>query len=136
MTADTDDRRIAEAKSVLLRAGADGLARRPWQHPNESPDDTTLTRFALWHAASEAGAGVGPELEAGLALLDSARSELDALETALVFTARAEGMTWARIAETMGMGSPQAAQQRYQRSAERQPATGNPTHGDGDSAHD
>ncbi len=58
-------------------------------------------------------------MEAGLALVESARSDLDALETALVFTARAEGLTWARVAETMGMRSPQAAQQRYQRTAER-----------------
>lgn len=122
MTSERDERRTAEARSVLLRAGADELGRRPWQHPNESPDDVTLARFALWRAASQVGTGGTAELEAGLALIDSARSDLDTVEAALVLTARAEGLTWARIAETMGMRSPQAAQQRYQRSAERQPA--------------
>lgn len=116
-----DEDRLAHARGVLLRAGADDLGRRPWQHPNESPDDTALARFALWRATSQVGAGGSPVLEAGLALIDAARSDLDALEAALVFTARAEGMTWAQIAETMGMRSPQAAQQRYQRAAERQP---------------
>ena len=132
MTSPRDERGILDARSALLRAGAEDLARRPWQHPREMPDDVALARFALWRASRLVGAGASPELEAGLALIDSARSELDAVEAALVFTARAEGMTWARIAETMGMRSPQAAQQRFQRSAERQPATERQRSGDGD----
>lgn len=119
MLANTPDRRITDARSVLLHAGAGDLPRQPWQHPKEPPDATALARFALWRATSQVGEGSTAELEAGLALIDSARSDLDALETALVFTARAEGLTWARIAEVMGMGSPQAAQQRYQRTSER-----------------
>ena len=78
-----------------------------------------LLRFALWRVTGQGDDVSVPELEAGLSLIDSARSELDSLETALVFTARAEGLTWARIAEALGLRSPQAAQQRYQRTAER-----------------
>ena len=115
---------------MLLAAGADGFARRPWQHPNEAPDDATLARFALWRAAGQVGTARTSEVEAGLALIDSARSDLESVESALVFTARAEGLTWAQIAEAMGMRSPQAAQQRYQRAAERSPIGGDRTAGD------
>ncbi|MGL5928315.1 MAG: hypothetical protein ACRCY8_05220 [Dermatophilaceae bacterium] len=119
MTPRPDARRVELARAVLLEAGGDELGRRPWQHPKESPEDAALVRFALWHATSRVGSAATPELEAGLALIESARSDLDAAEAALVFTARAEGLTWARIAEAMGLRSPQAAQQRYQRTAER-----------------
>lgn len=110
------------ARALLLGRGANELGPRPWQHPNEGPEDATLVRFALWRATGQAGSAQTSELEAGLALIESARSDLDTLEAALVLTARAEGLTWARIAETIGLRSPQAAQQRYQRTAERPPA--------------
>lgn len=103
------------ARRVLLDAGADRLEPRPWQHRAEPPDAGTLARFALWRTSSTAGAGPTPELAAGLALIDAARSDLDTLEAALLFTARAEGMTWAHVAEQLGLRSPQAAQQRWQR---------------------
>jgi hypothetical protein len=122
MTPEGAENRADAARALLLRRGANELARRPWQHPNQAPEDAELVRFALWRTAGHVGTAQTSELEAGLALIDFARSELDALETALVFTARAEGLSWARIAQTMGMRSPQAAQQRYQRTAERQPA--------------
>jgi hypothetical protein len=56
---------------------------------------------------------------AALRLLPAARAEVDQVETALLLTARAEGMTWARIASAMGLGSAQAAQQRYDRVGHR-----------------
>ncbi len=130
MTSGPELSRTDSARSVLLSAGADVLARRPWQHLNEAPDDTTLARFALWRAAGQVGTARTSEVEAGLALIDSARSDLESVESALVFTARAEGLTWAQIAEAMGMRSPQAAQQRYQRAAERSPAGGDRPAGD------
>lgn len=104
-----------KARRVLLDAGADRLDRQPWQHHAEPPDAATLARFALWRASANAGAGPLPELAAGLALIDTARADLDTLEAALLLTARAEGMTWARVAEELGLRSPQAAQQRWQR---------------------
>jgi hypothetical protein len=113
------ERRRAQAREVLLAAGGAGLGSAPWQHPKEAPADGVLLRFALWRVTGQGDDVSVPELEAGLSLIDSARSELDSLETALVFTARAEGLTWARIAEALGLRSPQAAQQRYQRTAER-----------------
>lgn len=123
MTSDRDEK-LTSARALLLGAGAADLARRPWQHPNEAPDDATLARFALWRAARRAGPSAVPELESALTLLDTARADLDVLETALVFSARAEGLTWARVAETMGLRSPQAAQQRFQRVHTRAPEVG------------
>jgi hypothetical protein len=43
------------------------------------------------------------------------RSEVDQIEAALLFTARAEGMTWAQVAEGLGLRTGQAAQQRCER---------------------
>lgn len=112
---DSLDAAPERARRVLLDAGADRLKSRPWQHPAEPPDAATLARFALWRAGADAGAGPTPELAAGLALIDAARSDLDTLEAALLLTARAEGMTWAQVAEELGLRTPQAAQQRWQR---------------------
>lgn len=129
----SDGSRVTAARTVLLTAGAAQLDRRPWQHSNEAPDDASLVRFALWRNAAQIGAADTAELEAGLSLLAAARSDLEALEAALVFTARAEGLTWARIAAAMGLRSPQAAQQRFQRNLERPGAdTGSTFGGDDD----
>lgn len=119
-----EETRLDAARRVIQAAGGGDLDLRPWQHPNEAPDDATLARFVLWRVMGQVGSASLSELEAGLGLIGSARSDLDAVETALVFTARAEGLTWSRIAEAMGLGSPQAAQQRYQRSAERPTPSG------------
>lgn len=47
--------------------------------------------------------------------MSSARGELDGLESALLFLARAEGLTWQQIAQSIGLRSAQAAQQRLDR---------------------
>lgn len=107
----------ADARRWLLAAGGRDLPRRPWQHRAEPADDVSLLRLALWRASTNAGSASMPEIEAALSLLNSARSDFEALETALLFTARSEGMTWTHIADLLGMRSPQAAQQRYQRGA-------------------
>lgn len=108
---------------TLRQAGALELPRQPWQHPSEPPEATALLRFALWRANQEIGHASAQELTAALSLLATARSDLDTLESALLLTARAEGLTWPEIAEALGLRSPQAAQQRFQRVSQR-PATG------------
>ena len=55
----------------------------------------------------------------GVRLLDSARSELDQVEAALLFAARAAGMTWPVLSEALGLRSAQAGQQRLNRTAAR-----------------
>jgi hypothetical protein len=62
-------------------------------------------------------------LLAALTLLPAARTEVEQAEAALLFTARAHGLSWAQISRALGLGSPQAAQQRFGRITGR---TGHP----------
>jgi hypothetical protein len=97
------------ARRVLLDRGADELARRPWQPAPVPPSAVDLIQFFLWK---------GDEQEAALAalqLLPAARAELDQLETGLLFAARGLGLTWAQMAQALGLNSPQASQQRLDR---------------------
>lgn len=110
---------VGEARRALLDAGGADLPRMPWQHPSAPAEDALLLRHALDRAGSRAGSGRTDELRAALRLLDAARSDLDTLETALLLSARAEGMTWTEIAEDLGLRSAQAAQQRSRRLEER-----------------
>lgn len=104
---------LRAARDTLIQAGAGDLSRPPWSRADLPPDDTTLIRFALWRANSSE---LEPaDLKAALRLLVSAQSDMEALESALLFIARAEGLTWAEIAEQLGLRSPQAAQQRFER---------------------
>jgi hypothetical protein len=105
--------REAEARGRLLEAGASSLPRAPWLHRAQPPSAVDLTRFAVWRA--QAGAAGEEDLLAALALLSAARAEVDQVEAALLFTARARGLSWPRISRAMGLGSPQAAQQRFGR---------------------
>jgi hypothetical protein len=71
----------------------------------------------LWRA-NGTGRGLavdGPDVRAALTLVSAARAELEAQETALLFLARAEGLTWPEIAESLGLRAAKAAQQRLDR---------------------
>ena len=114
----------ADARGQLLRSGASLLPRPPWLDERQPPAATDLIRFAVWRASagghSASAGGIGEEgVLAALALLPAARAELDQTEAALLFTARAQGLSWPRISRAMGLGSPQAAQQRFDRVAGR-----------------
>ncbi|MFI9640799.1 hypothetical protein ACIG87_12145 [Micromonospora sp. NPDC051925] len=54
-----------------------------------------------------------------MTLLPHLRAELDVLEAGLLTRARARGLTWQAIAYGLGLGSAQAAKQRYERLAAR-----------------
>lgn len=104
---------LAAHREVLRRGGGSDLPVRPWQHEGQPVADAELVRLAAWRAADP---GVDPQvLAAGLGLLASARAELDQVEAALLFAARAAGMTFQQIAVVLGLGSGQAAQQRMTR---------------------
>jgi hypothetical protein len=132
--ADVDDQdndqmqaaREADARSHLLQEGAALLPRQPWWHERQPPAATDLIRFAVWranaggHGANTGGTGheggIGEEgVLAALTLLAAARAELNQTEAALLFTARSRGLSWPRISRAMGLRSPQAAQQRFDR---------------------
>ncbi|MFF7356103.1 MULTISPECIES: hypothetical protein [Streptomyces] len=59
------------------------------------------------------------DITAALSLVPLVRAELDELETGLLEMARGRGMTWPEIAFGLGLGTPQAARQRYERLASR-----------------
>jgi hypothetical protein len=107
--------RQSQATRMLLDRGASELPPRPWLGE----------RQVLWRA-NGTGRGEpvdGLDVRAALTLVSAARAEMDGLETALLFLARAEGLTWPRIAQSLGLRSAQAAQQRLDRLSGR-PETG------------
>ena len=59
------------------------------------------------------------DLTAALTLMPKVRAEVDELEASLLILARAQGLTWQELAFWMGLGSAQAARQRYERLAVR-----------------
>lgn len=109
----SDERR---ARARLTHRGGRYLPRLPWLADGQPHDAFTLIRQALWRANTDRGALELPEdLLAAIALLASARAELDQLEAGLLFVARAEGLTWAQVARSLGLRTAQAAQQRHER---------------------
>ena len=112
-------RELAGARRQLLDSGADELPRMPWQPPGVGPDDVTLLRFAMRQANASVGEASHQDLRAALSLIRTARADLDALEAGLILIARAEGLTWPEVARHLGVRSPQAAQQRFQRVSSR-----------------
>jgi hypothetical protein len=59
------------------------------------------------------------DLTAALTLMPMVRAEVDQLEASLLMIARAQGMTWQELAFGLGLGSAQAARQRYERLTRR-----------------
>lgn len=59
------------------------------------------------------------DLTAALTLMPMVRAEIDQLEASLLMIARGQGMTWQELAFGLGLGSAQAARQRYERLALR-----------------
>lgn len=110
---------VDAARRQLCESGADRLPMPPWLPAGAAPEDVTLLRFAMWRANSAVGEASHDELRAALTLVESARADLDALEAGLMLIARAEGLTWPDIAQQLGVRSPQAAQQRFQRVSNR-----------------
>ena len=116
--ADQDDAATADRSRALLNeAGASDLPPRPWQHRGQPLTDLDFVRFAAW-ASRRPDVGLDV-VSSGIRLLESARTELDQIESALLFAARAGGMTWPELSEALGLRSPQAAQQRLARISAR-----------------
>lgn len=104
------DRETAAREHLLHRGPG-----RPDDHPRDPShvpaSAVDLVQFALRHS----GELVPEDILSALALLSAAHSEVEALEDALLFVARSEGLTWAQIAQARGFKSPQACQQHYTR---------------------
>ena len=107
----------AAARQRLLEAGASSLPRAPWLHPSQPPPSADLVRFAVWRGQDNEV--TDEQVVAALTLLPTARADMEQLETALLFTARHRGLSWGRISRAMGLGSAQAALQRFDRLSDR-----------------
>jgi hypothetical protein len=59
------------------------------------------------------------DLTSALTLMPNVRAEVDQLEASLLLMARGQGMTWQEMAFWLGLGSAQAARQRYERLTRR-----------------
>jgi hypothetical protein len=123
-----EDRRRRRAPAALLglaeRHGGTSAARR-----RQAGAATLLPHEAVRLVELLAGGTAGhldgedrvdrDDLLAALTLLPSVRAELDETELGLLMMARGRGLTWAEVAEGLGLGSAQAAQQRHDRLAAR-----------------
>ena len=63
------------------------------------------------------------DLIAALTLVPHLRAEVDTMEAGLLTLARGRGLTWQQIAYGLGLGSAQAAKQRFERLSARTAAT-------------
>ncbi|MFF1380121.1 DNA-binding protein [Streptomyces sp. NPDC058308] len=110
----------ASLMRVAERHAADDEQRRRQVHPTVlGPHEAVRLVAFLLSGAAKAVEGE-PEVDqaditAALTLLPMARGEMDELETGLLQMARGRGMTWPEIAFGLGLGTPQAARQRYER---------------------
>jgi len=104
---------------------ADTSTRRHRWHHAEVPDpyEAVALVTALAGGAALPEPGEEPvdqaDLTAALTLIPHVRAELDSLELGLLSLARDRGMTWQAIAFGLGLGTAQAARQRYERLAGR-----------------
>ncbi|MGW0589476.1 DNA-binding protein [Streptosporangium sp. NPDC002607] len=117
-------REYASLSRITERHATDDAQRRRQVHPTVlgAHETVRLVSFLLSGAAErEEGE---PEVDraditAALTLLPRARAEMDELEAALLLMARGRDLTWQEIAFGLGLGTPQAAKQRYERLAGR-----------------
>lgn len=115
--------RISERHGPPDEARARQRAGRPLSAYEAVDLVTRLSSGNVRRAAGEPAVDAA-DLTAALTLLPMARAELDQLEAGLLFTARAEGLTWSHVAFGLGLRSAQAAQQRFDRVSARGDADG------------
>ncbi|MFE7840106.1 DNA-binding protein [Streptomyces sp. NPDC057474] len=123
-----DEARAQRVHTSLFRiaerhAATDGQRRRQVHPYVLGPHEAIrLVSFLLSGAAllEDGEAEVDrADITAALSLVPLARGEMDELEVGLLDMARGRGMTWPEIAFGLGLQTPQAARQRYERLASR-----------------
>lgn len=103
-----------------------GTETRRRRHTNPYVPDT-YEAVALVTALAAGGAETEPgeepvddaDLVAALTLVPHLRAEVDTMEAGLLTLARGRGLTWQQIAYGLGLGSAQAAKQRFERLSAR-----------------
>ena len=123
-----EDRRRRRAPAALFtlaerHAGTDAARARAAGAatllPHEAVRLVELLAAGTARYADDEAQVDGDDLVAALTLLPQVRAELDETELGLLAMARGRGLTWAQVAEALGLGSAQAAQQRHDRLAAR-----------------
>lgn len=118
------DREYAGLSRISDRHGATPVQRARQAHP-EALDPLGAVRIVAVLAGGAHPLGAGePDVDdadvtAALGLVPKARADMDQLEALLLKIARDRGMTWQQIAFGLGLGSTQAARQRYERLTKR-----------------
>lgn len=121
---DRAQREYAGLQHIAKRHGSTAELRARQAH-SETLEPYGATRIVAGLAAgglfaeSDEAEVDGTDLMAALTLIPKVRSELDELEAALLLAARHSGITWQHIAYGLGVGSAQAARQRYERLVRR-----------------
>ncbi|NLU82240.1 DNA-binding protein [Rhodococcus sp. HNM0569] len=105
---------------IAERHGATAAQRARATHPEVLDPATAVRLVAGLTAGSIPLDDAEPDVDdddvtAALTLVPKMRAETDQLEAVFLESARARGMTWQHIAFGLGLGSPQAARQRYER---------------------
>jgi hypothetical protein len=114
------ERAYAALLHLVARHAQTAERRARHSHPDMPSPDEMVKLMAVM-----VGGTVSPEpdepgidavdLVAALTLIPQTRAEVDNIELALLKAARAQAMTWQDIAFALGLGTPQAARQRYDR---------------------
>jgi hypothetical protein len=118
--------RAYAALSHLTDRHADTTSRRQRHLHPEAPSPgevvglTAALAGGMVPVAADEPAPDETDLAAALTLVPQARADLENVELALLTAARARGMTWQDIAFSLGLSTPQAAQQRRDRLRSRQ----------------
>jgi hypothetical protein len=111
----------ATAQGHLSQRYATGTDRGAWE--DGIPLDPAVALAQLCRAERQEHAKLPlpttADVTAGLTLLAPIRDRMDHDELLLLAGARARGLTWEQIAETLGLDTRQAAEQRYRRLRER-----------------
>ncbi|WP_405110756.1 DNA-binding protein [Micromonospora sp. NBC_01405] len=113
-------RTYAALTRIAERHASDDTRRRRHTNPYvPDPYEAVALVTALAAGGAELTADEEPvdsaDLVAALTLVPHVRAELDALEAGLLRLARDRGLTWQSIAHGLGLGSAQAARQRFER---------------------
>ncbi|MEV6520205.1 DNA-binding protein [Micromonospora chalcea] len=112
-------RNYAALLRIAERHAGTNSRRRRYAHPDVPDAYEAATLVMALAGGAELDEGEQPvdqaDLMAALTLIPHVRAEVDALEAGLLQVARGRGMTWQAIAFGLGLGSAQAARQRYER---------------------
>ncbi|MEU2613233.1 DNA-binding protein [Micromonospora sp. NPDC007271] len=112
-------RNYAALMRIAERHAGTNSRRRRYAHPDVPDAYEAATLVMALAGGAELEEGEEPvdqaDLMAALTLVPHVRAEVDVLEAGLLQVARARGLTWQAIAFGLGLGSAQAARQRYER---------------------